>query len=764
MMNERLLENLGDAQIVLATSCVVPLRLQPDATFQLSVSVMNEGPTALSWTGEHPLRIAYRWLDENGDDVERDGERTPVAMPLLSNSNSTFEVRGRTPISSGRFLLLVSLILEGVHWACDVSANGWIRVSTEVAATSDWPAMLEKSPGGKALRGALAAKSLQRRLIEHSFNASFGDPAPRRDEERRTPISRKVQLPGVATQRRTLGRRVRAWLRHLLGIPEMREAIEALLTRSSDQQQQLAQMGAQLAELQTQEKTLAGHFAFAQEHLGALSAQAERIVPMQEQLAQYARGTEQRLRNGRSALDRLRRASAKHEAAVSSIARDVRTLAEAVEAARADISEDLRSGKFVSRALTILEALEPLAQHSADLELLAAIGKTVERIPAFVKSEAELAGARIADRLRESEVARELLSNLRTVSQWTEKTGDLSQFGAIREEVNRLPLVIERQSELTWERTANELRGGEVAIELVTTLRGLAQWMQSQRANLGVLEVYASSTGAKVDSLMARETIPVSGAGLVLSRNRFGFLAIQDDDLPAIAYYSSGELPEAGTVALVERVLQPGDTFLDVGANVGAYALVAARKVGPSGKVVAIEPVPSTSRMLGLTIAINGIGGIVELHQCALGASDAQARIYTAATSGHCSMIESDETHESIDVEVRQGSSVLGKRKPRMIKIDVEGWELEVLEGLKPHLKSASGVALIVECSPVYIRRKGLTTEEWLKRLRAFGKNIWLIGNDSPSLRPLIGADIDDCGANLFVSSELPSALTPLVQ
>ena len=113
-------------------------------------------------------------------------------------------------------------------------------------------------------------------------------------------------------------------------------------------------------------------------------------------------------------------------------------------------------------------------------------------------------------------------------------------------------------------------------------------------------------------------------------------------------------------------------------------------------------------------------------------------------------MIQFEELADEFEVEVRTGAAVLGKRKPRLIKIDVEGSEMQVLEGFKPFLQNSTSVGIIVECSPVHIRRTGLSVEEWIERLCSFNKDIWVIENDPPALKPLSAAGpIGDGGAKL---------------
>jgi FkbM family methyltransferase len=338
-----------------------------------------------------------------------------------------------------------------------------------------------------------------------------------------------------------------------------------------------------------------------------------------------------------------------------------------------------------------------------------------------------------------------------------------------------------------------ELEGGKVVIELISTLRDLAKWAasgqetqfyQEIRTELdrvlhelqgdvrlrdtqnSALVTQAGQASVKLDALLTRQAIPLATLGLVLVRNRLGLLAIQDDDAAAIAYYLSGELPEAGTIALVERLLSKGDCFVDVGANVGIYSLLAGRIVGPTGKVIAVEPMPITFNALRTTLAVNGMLDIVDMHECALGSRADTLRLYSSHTSGHSSLLEpAGHAKGSDDVTIKLGDEVLAGARPKIIKIDVEGWELEVLEGLRNTIEQTDGLSIIMECSPIHIRRKHDSLVEWMERIKSFGLRCWRIDDDALALSPMDDVmKIDDRGTNVLLSRRLDKRLEPMLK
>ena len=82
---------------------------------------------------------------------------------------------------------------------------------------------------------------------------------------------------------------------------------------------------------------------------------------------------------------------------------------------------------------------------------------------------------------------------------------------------------------------------------------------------------------------------------------------------------------EPDYMAAFSRLLKPGQCVLDIGANHGIYALVAAQRVGPRGKVVAFEPNAQLCDLLRASVSVNGLEKIVEVVQCAVGDSDGEA-------------------------------------------------------------------------------------------------------------------------------------------
>ena len=145
-------------------------------------------------------------------------------------------------------------------------------------------------------------------------------------------------------------------------------------------------------------------------------------------------------------------------------------------------------------------------------------------------------------------------------------------------------------------------------------------------------------------------------------------------------YYYLG-FYELGTLRMMENILAPGDSFVDVGASEGQMSARASQLVGNSGHVIALEPQGQRFHDLVNTIHLNGFSNITPLR---LGASSAagEARLYTDIVSPTLRQTKNVSRFET--VEVRRLDDVLAGQDAgnvTMIKIDVEGFELEVLRG-----------------------------------------------------------------------------------
>lgn len=139
------------------------------------------------------------------------------------------------------------------------------------------------------------------------------------------------------------------------------------------------------------------------------------------------------------------------------------------------------------------------------------------------------------------------------------------------------------------------------------------------------------------------------------------------------------------------RTVRPGSTFFDIGANVGYFTLVGARMVGPSGRVVAFDPVPVCAAAVASNIALNQLDH-TSIRAVAVGDHAGQARLQVVEEASWSCLSDTgshENTEEEIDVEMVKLDDLVASGElppPDVLKIDTEGAEIMVLEGMRETL------------------------------------------------------------------------------
>jgi FkbM family methyltransferase len=155
-------------------------------------------------------------------------------------------------------------------------------------------------------------------------------------------------------------------------------------------------------------------------------------------------------------------------------------------------------------------------------------------------------------------------------------------------------------------------------------------------------------------------------------------------------------LHEFEDMGLVLHALRPGDVFVDVGANVGSYTVLAAGACGAN--VVAAEPGPSAFHHLIENIRLNALHDRVRPENVAVGAKGGTVRFSAELDTVNHVLTESEVAERShIDVPIRTLDTLVADRSATLIKIDTEGYETAVVAGAERVLASATTIAVLME-------------------------------------------------------------------
>jgi len=173
---------------------------------------------------------------------------------------------------------------------------------------------------------------------------------------------------------------------------------------------------------------------------------------------------------------------------------------------------------------------------------------------------------------------------------------------------------------------------------------------------------------------------------------------------------------------VIARILKPGDSFADVGANIGYFALLAAKIVGPEGHVYAFEANPETYKLLQDNIARNGAANVTA-HHLAIGEDAGHAVIHRheAGNAGRDVAMVAQDGETGDQVRMERLDSVLGDASIKLIKLDIEGGEAKALRGAQAILEGEDAPQLLFELTPQFLVDNGDDAGELLEWLRGLG-------------------------------------------
>jgi len=195
-------------------------------------------------------------------------------------------------------------------------------------------------------------------------------------------------------------------------------------------------------------------------------------------------------------------------------------------------------------------------------------------------------------------------------------------------------------------------------------------------------------------------------------------LAVYPDCCMAFGLY------ELDVARLLRRLLAEGDHFVDGGANLGYFTLLAARLVGPTGRVDAFEPQPQNTARLHAHLERNGLADRVHVHAEALSdaAGTANIHMFRGSDFNHgCASLfgAAEAASTATQVPTARMDELLADSSPRLIKLDIEGAEPLAVEGMAGLLGGPSAPRLIVEYNVQAAGKAGFAPRAWVDRLLA---------------------------------------------
>ncbi|HWI87086.1 MAG TPA: FkbM family methyltransferase [Sphingomonas sp.] len=198
-----------------------------------------------------------------------------------------------------------------------------------------------------------------------------------------------------------------------------------------------------------------------------------------------------------------------------------------------------------------------------------------------------------------------------------------------------------------------------------------------------------------------------------------------------------GRFYDLPTQLVLQSVLGEGDLFVDIGANEGMMTLLASRIVGPRGKVIAFEPNPKPRACLEAAIERNDIANI-EVRPIGLGASDALLTLsvpkFNSGEGSFGKPAYNEDDLIQIDCPVKTADAELDGLAPTLIKIDVEGFEPYVIEGLKKVMAKVHP-PVVMEVVSGHLRNAGGSVDALVATMQEAGYRGFQLGTERQGMK-----------------------------
>ena len=171
---------------------------------------------------------------------------------------------------------------------------------------------------------------------------------------------------------------------------------------------------------------------------------------------------------------------------------------------------------------------------------------------------------------------------------------------------------------------------------------------------------------------------------------------------------------ESDTEAVIRRYVRPGDTFLDIGANEGYFSALAGRLVGPAGLVIAVEPQSRLRDIIYINLRLNDIASY-RIYSSAFGGEDGESatiNLWPSHNTGASSLVRSyrfSRNTESVRfVSLDRILRESGVRHLDFVKVDVEGFEAEVVHAMAARLRDRRIGTLYLDYHAEILARRGI--------------------------------------------------------
>jgi FkbM family methyltransferase len=188
---------------------------------------------------------------------------------------------------------------------------------------------------------------------------------------------------------------------------------------------------------------------------------------------------------------------------------------------------------------------------------------------------------------------------------------------------------------------------------------------------------------------------------------------------------------------LIRSQLTEGSVFVDIGANIGYYTLLAASCVGHRGKVYSFEPEPNNFSLLSRNVEAYPTNNITVIQMAVSRESGTMSLYVEDAIAGGHTLFPSQEKQRTVTVKTTSLDDFFGEHIPEvtLMKMDIEGWEMEALQGMKKTINANPYIKLITEIFPKRLEECGSSPRGYLEELRQLSYRLHIIDEERGEVR-----------------------------
>ena len=259
-----------------------------------------------------------------------------------------------------------------------------------------------------------------------------------------------------------------------------------------------------------------------------------------------------------------------------------------------------------------------------------------------------------------------------------------------------------------------------------------------------------------LNSSLVRSKLIISIGRIIHSFSKSDFVEIegrkmftQNNDGLALSIF---KIYEPNQTEIVKKYVHEGDIVVDIGAHVGYYTLLMAQLVGKNGKVYSFEPDPVNFQLLKKSVEINGFENVVLIQKAVSNITD-KVKLFLGDNDSAINRIydaKLGDAKESIDVESIRIDEYFKENDELIdfIKIDSEGSEIKIINGMKQFLSRNQELVMMTEFFPFLIKKSGDEPNQYLKSLEKSGFSLYNILDKNEKTNKINSENFLESGIN----------------